>query len=408
MTEIFDKFKIKVITDSIQRVQMDDATYFSEAYKDYVSNSKLGLLNPTQGGSPQKFFNGFKNNGSTSFALGSAVHQLTLEPNDYVLSDLTKPSGKLGKLYDLFIENLKKENLYTYLMELVLNAEDKFDALIDELESNSEIEKLLVLAYVDADYYTTELNKYSGKGLPPRLKNALGKLFTYFIAEKPEQLNNKSVIYLPSDLYSKCIRCTDSLQKHKTIQKLLKDGESYCEDVILADLEVSFPKDFNKPLGEEIKTIVKVKIKIDNWTINHKEKYFTLNDLKTTGKPVQYFMGHEEMEMGFMGEKKKVFINGSWQIFHYARQMGMYLWLLREYIKKEFGDGYKCTSNMLVVETIGDFGSNAFPVSNNEIVYGFTEFTQLLKRAAYHQVHGYETILEFAINNVSDDFDLEL
>ena len=34
---------------------MDDKTYFSKEYSDYISNSKLGLIDPDRGGSLEKF-----------------------------------------------------------------------------------------------------------------------------------------------------------------------------------------------------------------------------------------------------------------------------------------------------------------------------------------------------------------
>lgn len=403
MQEIFSKFKIRLLPETIQRIQMDDATYFGPDYKKYVSNSKLALLNPAQGGSPQKFFEGFKSSNSQSLALGSATHQLTLEKNDYILSDIVTPSGKLGKMYDKFVESLKKENLMDSLINKLNNDNTEgFDGFIEIIESTPEIEKCLVLACIDSEYYVNDINNYNGNGLPSRIKTGLSKIFQHLIAEKPEFIDNKKVIYLPSDLLERCKKCTDSLNANEEIQKALNWPLSYCEDVILAELEIQFPKNFNDEFSEMITTIVPIKIKIDNWTIDHESKHFVLNDLKTTGKPIQYFMGHFEKEIGFMGEEKETFKDGSWQVFHYHRQMGMYLWLLREYIKKEYGEGYSCTANMLVVETIGAHGSKSYSVSNNDIVAGFKEFSDLIKRAAYHQVKGYENILEFEVNQLSD------
>lgn len=323
MRQIFDKFKIKIVKDSIKRVQMDDATYFGPDYKNHVSNSKLGLLNPAQGGSPQKFFEGFKPSGSTALALGSAVHQLTLESNDYVLSDITSPSGKLGKMYDLFIASLEKQSLLQPMLETIIQEDDdKFGKFIDYILQNPDVEKCLVLACNDADYYAGELERYKGQDIPGRIKSGLSKAFSNLIAEKPEFIENKRVIYLPSDLIAKCKSCTNSLKANKEIQNSLNWENSYCEDVILAELEIQFPKDFRDEFSEMITTIVPIKIKIDNWTIDHEKKVLVLNDLKTTGKPIQYFMGYFKTEPGFMGEDKEVFVNGSWQNFHYHRQMG--------------------------------------------------------------------------------------
>lgn len=68
--------------------------------------------------------------------------------------------------------------------------------------------------------------------------------------------------------------------------------------------------------------------------------------------------------------------------------------MLKLYIDQEFGEGYKMSANMLVVETVGAYASELFPVNNDTIQSGFQEFKELLKRVAFHQVNGYEAILE--------------
>jgi len=63
--------KLIPIIETLQLLKITDSEYFSPKYKDYISNSRLGLLNPKQDGSPDKFFTGFVNNGYIScFELG--------------------------------------------------------------------------------------------------------------------------------------------------------------------------------------------------------------------------------------------------------------------------------------------------------------------------------------------------
>lgn len=63
--------KITPILETLQLLKITDEEYFSSKYKDYISNSRLGLLNPKQDGSPEKFFKGFVNDGYVScFELG--------------------------------------------------------------------------------------------------------------------------------------------------------------------------------------------------------------------------------------------------------------------------------------------------------------------------------------------------
>lgn len=64
------EIKLRPLLETLRLEKISDAVYFSETYKNYVSNSRLGLINPRQEGSPDKFFTGFTNFYSPSLILG--------------------------------------------------------------------------------------------------------------------------------------------------------------------------------------------------------------------------------------------------------------------------------------------------------------------------------------------------
>ena len=70
--------KIEIIPESIELIKLTDEEYFSNKYKDYISNSKLSLLNPDEEGSIEKYESGFDSKFSDSFELGGAVHAIVL------------------------------------------------------------------------------------------------------------------------------------------------------------------------------------------------------------------------------------------------------------------------------------------------------------------------------------------
>ena len=45
---------VRPIIDSLDVLDISDESYFNE-YKDYISNSRLSLINPDQGGSVEKY-----------------------------------------------------------------------------------------------------------------------------------------------------------------------------------------------------------------------------------------------------------------------------------------------------------------------------------------------------------------
>ena len=59
--------------DTLRLQKISDEVYFSERYANYISNSRLSLINPSQEGSPEKFFAGFKPIYSAAFDLGRKI-----------------------------------------------------------------------------------------------------------------------------------------------------------------------------------------------------------------------------------------------------------------------------------------------------------------------------------------------
>lgn len=101
--------KLRPLLDTLRLEKISDQVYFSEQYSGYVSNSRLGLINPRQEGNPDKFFTGFKSFFSPALELGSAVHELVLQPDSFELSeDIGKPTAKLGamanELYPVYLK----------------------------------------------------------------------------------------------------------------------------------------------------------------------------------------------------------------------------------------------------------------------------------------------------------------
>ena len=94
--EVLSKFKIKIL--SINSLDITDEVYFSDKYSNYISNSKLKLINPDEGGSFKTYLEGLKSKSTGSLDLGSAVHELVLQNESFELNSYIKPSGKIGKV----------------------------------------------------------------------------------------------------------------------------------------------------------------------------------------------------------------------------------------------------------------------------------------------------------------------
>ena len=122
-----DNIKITPLIDTLRLQKISDEVYFSERYANYISNSRLSLINPEQEDNPQAFFEGLSKNNKYSDALifGSAVHELTLQPElFYLCFDVDRPTAKAGfmadELYSKFKGNVPTD-------EAIKDASNKID-----------------------------------------------------------------------------------------------------------------------------------------------------------------------------------------------------------------------------------------------------------------------------------------
>lgn len=326
--------KLTPLLDTLRLEKISDKVYFSEKYSNYVSNSRLGLLNPRQDGNPDKFFSGLKFTTSQALALGSAVHELVLQPDSFELfEDVGKPTAKLGvmadELYPIFVErDVTKDD--------VVKASDKVDY-------------------------------YKGKITKDRANDVISECSNYWTKRKERELDitqDREIIYLDNKSLEIVKSCVSALNSNKQVQNLLhpkgllQDPISENEQAILLDVKAECPN------GSEF--ILHLKSKLDNYTIDLETNTIVVNDIKTIGKIVSE-------------------IDNNIKKFHYSREFAMYIYLLKLCAEKFYGlVNPKISANYLVVSTIPNFFTKVRPVTYGEIREGFHEFRTLLKYAAYN------------------------
>jgi hypothetical protein len=332
---------IEILTDSIELKKISDLEYFSETYKDYISNSKLSLLNPKEGGSLEKFKQGIVNDYSSSLDLGSAIHGMVLQPDEYEIAETRKPGGKIGNFTECTLKYRKQG----------MTLKESFEKA------------------------SGEANYYSGKLTPNRLKSAISKSLNYYLAKLHEEPTDKQLIYLAEgSMEEKFDSCIKSLRSNSKIKNLLNPLMEFSEPEIYNEYGIFCSMKITLDDGRSI--IVPFKAKLDNFSINHDSETVTLNDLKTTGKPGSYFMGNN---VKFPENEELVWIDGSFQKYHYFRQLGVYLWLLQSVIVISYGIvGYKYKTNIIAVETIPDFKSLVYAIHQGYINMGLKEFKDIM------------------------------
>ena len=327
--------KITPLLETLQLLKITDEEYFSSKYKDYISNSRLGLLNPKQDGSPEKFFTGFVPNGYIScFELGSAVHELYLQSDYFTLApDMQRPSAKLGAMAD-------------YLYPKFLN--HKKVTKQDILEASNVI------------------NYYKDKMTDTLLKNVITKCESYWKQRKKyKEDTDKVTIYLDSRTRDTVYNCVLALKANKQIDGLVNPEAFLTEPISENEWAILLDVKAECPNGKSV--ILHLKSKLDNFTIE--DNVITVNDVKTIGK--------------VLSEASNNIIK-----FHYNREIAMYAYLLKLYVEN-FKDikNPEIKGNFLWVSTIPHYYTKVTSLTKEDFIEGFHEFKTLLKYAAYLMVY---------------------
>lgn len=335
--------KIKIIPKNLQVLNISDEEYFSDTYKKYISNSKLKYINPDEGGSPRLYLEDIPFSISDSFYFGSAVHELTLQPNDFFIVDtIDRPTAKMGFMAD---------ELYKIFETSVITDKHIIEA-------------------------SDKVGYYKGKMSDKKIADVCEKCSNYWRKRHDFEQSlsiNKIPIYLDEKSRERLYGCMKSLNENPEIQDLLypKDilgnavSDTYNEYTFLINIDCEF---------EDGKIIeLPLKGKLDNFTVV--DDVITLNDLKTTGHFISDFEG-------------KSFFK-----YHYYRQMAMYLWMLGVYNQFELKiDKPIYKTNMLLVSTIPSHSSSVYTVTSQHINAGVKEFSKLIKLIAYYERYGWDSI----------------
>lgn len=265
------------LLDTIQLLDISDEEYFGPKYTNYISNSRLKLINPTQGGSPMLYKQGLgSSNASEALFRGSGVHCLVLQPDDFALAPLTtRPTAKLGFVADELYKAFKSK--WTVTDEEIIAA-------------------------------STKIDYYKDKMTPERITDVRTKCQAYWEGRADWESKvgtGKEPIFLDPKSYEIVTSCVKSIDSHKGIQALLHPKGITEEPIVLNEgtllMDVRAIVD-----GREV--ILKLKAKLDSFSINRETNTLVLNDLKTSGHILADFA------------------TNSYVNFHYSRQAARITW----------------------------------------------------------------------------------
>lgn len=334
--ELIKQIKITPLLDSLKIENISDDEYFSQYTKEYISNSRLGILKKH---GVKTFFEGIPQEYNPSFETGTLIHQQVLQPEEfYVVPEVFKPTAKAGLMADALYKN------------------DGSTPTDDEIKAQSYI-----IGYYKDKLTTNRLKEFRDKAEPYWRDR--------YVYEQNNPTCDKKRIYTDERNFDLLTNCLRTLGENEDIQKLLhpigltQDPIIMNECAILMDIEMEVP-------GYD-KRVYKLKAKLDNFSIDKEEEVITVNDLKTTSRPAIQFDP---------------------TYYSYQREIAFYTWLLK-LVSKKFYDLETNTikGNFLVVSTIPEYNTLVYPMTSKLFLSGWKEVLYLLRTVAYfNQVKGYE------------------
>jgi hypothetical protein len=323
--------------------------------KPAISNSGMKFINPEEGGTPARYKKAIvdrdKEEESTpSLENGKLIHLYAENPSDFIISDVARPTAKLGEWADMVWEKLPESWDGKHITK-----------------DNKTLEKLAIEV----------MPKYGNTTDTTKLWNKFQECFDYL---RHRYLNTSEFCITPAQrtIVENCIY---SLQSNKIAQKLLfEKGEDF-GDAAFNELAIYW-KELVK-FDEVIE--IPCKGLIDRLQVFTSQKVVHLIDLKTTGKPIAKF-------------------NSSFEYYRYYRQMAWYMrgvgyWLTNKF-PNEKGEDWKIRVTMVVVETSGLYECKVFNVDQTWLDKGNVEAISLLGRIAFAtQTENWTQSLEEVQNN---------
>lgn len=292
-----------------------------------ISNSDLGVLKDSSWYFKQYKEKKIQKLETSSLELGTLIHMAILEPDLFVVADIDKPGGLMGKFIDVYVE-------------CGMNKEAGIEAY-----------------------------KQSGFKLP--IQTILNKLDD---RENKKYLDfikvNKDKLVLTKQQKWVISQVEKGIQRNPTAHKMLF-GQSSFENTGIGD-DV-----FNELELYGVLEGVRIKGKIDRLIIDHNAKKIALIDLKSTSSApyfrVKRVQNTGELTVDYQGTG----FFGSFKGWCYYRQCAFYRTLIAENYK-ELSNKYNFECYICAVNTTTSYDASVIQVSDEWLKYGRLEMEELL------------------------------
>lgn len=297
-----------------------------------ISNSKLAIINPEQGGSPKLWqmvnANMMEKKESLSLERGKLVHLFQLQPDEFKVADVTKPTPGV-------------ERVISHLAA----TRQQFNA------------KNLVASARAVGYQ----NNYTPATLEKQLNTKDNEKYYEYLIESDQYI---FISHIEKHVIDNALT---SIKNHPFANHLMNSNE-WDFDMVENEIDLYAMDKTGR---------FKLKGLLDRLLIKHHEKRIIIPDLKTTSKAVDQFPEY-------------------FRLYHYYRQFAFYNHLVRHNFADLIDKGYVIENYSVVtnISPGGLFETRVFMPNSDWLEFGDQEIKNLLERVAYHEDNGWDYPME--------------
>lgn len=318
-----------------------------------ISNSTLGYINPNQGGTFLRFKNYLSKKDerteSLSLERGRLLHTYIENKDEFFVEADNKPSDAICKVVQLLVEEFK----------------DAQDKLINASTMKARIlEHCATVDYGQSWNEDTRVNKIVKEGTA---------YFTHLLENNGKHMISAST----RDILMNAITALERSPERLYIIDLKSSDAATPYGAYLLGERVFFKREY--PILFELDGIT-CKALLDVVHIDFTKKEIMIRDLKTTSQPVAKFMGTTR----YVQQGQEVVMdwnNGSFQNYHYYRQMAFYFEAIRSQLPAEHFDiaQWRFLFIIDVVETCEPYEMQSYQIMPNWVYAGVAEVKGLLR-----------------------------
>ena len=383
---------------------MEQHNYYSRGSREniIISNSSMSAINPEQQGTPLKFLEFFDDNKEEKHSRylnnGKLVHSYIEDKDNFAIDDLVKPTEKVALWVEELIKLLNSDLDIPNQSDTIKDYSDSLDELIQGISMflDVEINKESLIDHLE--YARSNVGYYANRKANTTFGTFVSEGAIPYLLFKLQNSDKTILTVADRDIVENAI---ESLESNKYLRKRLFVPQT---DDFTMYKEIGMLFTFEHKLKNGTVVKLKGKILIDVLQCDFKNGVYIINDLKTTGKSI-YDMSPNKSRNQL----------GAIQSFRYHRQLGWYKFGLMQLIK---GNGIcinskgeqitlpfpkinpKIYTEIVAVETHGEFLSRIVPLNDAWLNKGLKECTLITERIAWHINEGkWDSDMEYYLNN---------